>query len=301
MNANGRNLRQLTSLGARSLFPDWSPSGDEIAFGLQLTDGTSSIWAADAKTGSSHRIVPASTAPGVWADRFPAYSPDGSTVLFVRQLLERNAAGNLVPVQGQLWLHNLCSGVSTQLTFDATFKDQVPDWSPDGRRIAYGASDAVWVMDSDGANRTNLTGYDGAIEFGAAWSPRGHFIAFTGGGADVPAGERYVQVIRADGNERHSVAPTPGLLQAVAGWQPLGPAATERGSAPCVPVVPQGARHPSSSPDAANLGHPGHPPADLLAERLSRGSHVSGSRAESPSLSRPRRRVCDPGSNSGRT
>jgi TolB protein len=222
MNANGQNLRQLTGLGGRSLFPDWSPSGDDIAFGLGLPDGTSGIWAADAVTGSSHRIVPAATAPGVWADRFPAYSPDGSTVLFVRQLLERNAAGNLVPVQGQLWLHDLRSGVSTQLTFDATVKDQVPDWSPDGSRIAYGASDAVWVMDADGSDRTNLTGSDGAIEFGAAWSPRGNLIAFTGGGADVPAGERYVQVIRPDGTGRHIVAPTPGLLQAVAGWQPLG-------------------------------------------------------------------------------
>ena len=97
MDANGRDLRQLTSLGGRSLFPDWSPAGDEIAFGLQLPDGTSGIWAADAVTGSPHRLVPAATAPGVWADRFPAYSPDGSTVLFVRQLLERNAAGNWCP------------------------------------------------------------------------------------------------------------------------------------------------------------------------------------------------------------
>ena len=222
MDANGKDLQQLTALGGRALFPDWSPDGEEIAFNLGPSNAATGIWVADAVTGASRRLVPAATAPGVWADRFPAYSPDGSTVLFVRQLLQPNAAGTLVPVSGQLWTYDLGTGASTPLTFDATLKDQVPDWSPDGTRIAYGASDAVWVMDADGSDQVNLTGGDAAVEFGAAWSPRGRLIAFAGGGADVPAGQRYVQVIRPDGSGRHSVAPTPGLLQAVAGWQPLG-------------------------------------------------------------------------------
>jgi hypothetical protein len=36
------------------------------------------------------------------------------------------------PVEGQLWTYDVSSGVSTQLTIDATVTDQVPDWSPDG-------------------------------------------------------------------------------------------------------------------------------------------------------------------------
>ena len=38
----------------------------------------------------------------------------------------------------------------------------------------------------------------------------------------MPAGERYVQVMAADGTDRHVLVPTPGLLQAVPAWQPLG-------------------------------------------------------------------------------
>ena len=38
----------------------------------------------------------------------------------------------------------------------------------------------------------------------------------------MPAGERYVQVMAADGADRHLLAPTPGLEQAVPAWQPLG-------------------------------------------------------------------------------
>ena len=113
------------------------------------------------------------------------------------------------------------SWLTTTSTFDATLKDQDPDWSPDGSRIAFGADDDVFVIDADGSGLFNLTS-SSDVEFGAAWSPRGGWIAFTGGGSDVPSGQRYVQVIRPDGTDRYVVAPTPGLLQAVPGWQPLG-------------------------------------------------------------------------------
>ena len=38
----------------------------------------------------------------------------------------------------------------------------------------------------------------------------------------MPAGERYVQVMAADGCDRRILAQTPGLLHAVPAWQPLG-------------------------------------------------------------------------------
>lgn len=224
MNANGTSLSQLTSLGGYSVFPDYSPSGNEIAFahGRPDTPDITGIWVANASSGAAERLIPPATAPGLWSDAYPAYSPDGSTIVFVRQRLETDPeAGFTFPVEGQLWSYDLTSHVSTQLTFDATLKDQLPDWSPDGSRIAFGADDDVFVMDANGSNLVNLT-HSPAAEFGAAWSPRGRWIAFTGAGGDVPNGQRYVQVIRPDGTDRHTVAPTPGLLQAVPGWQPLG-------------------------------------------------------------------------------
>jgi Tol biopolymer transport system component len=38
-----------------------------------------------------------------------------------------------------------------QLTFDPAFKDQVPDWSPDGTKISYAAGDPgdILVMNAD--------------------------------------------------------------------------------------------------------------------------------------------------------
>lgn len=224
MTANGTGLAQLTTLGGYSVFPDFSPAGTKVAFthGPPENPDLTGIWEADTSSGAAHRLVPAATAPGLWSDAYPAYSPDGQTVLFVRQKMEIDPAeGFPFPVQGQLWTYDLSSGVTTQLTFDPTLKDQLPDWSPDGSHIAFGADDDVFVMRADGSGLFNLTNSSDS-EFGAAWSPRGCWIAFTGGGNGVPSGQRYVQVVRPDGSDRHVVAPTPGLLQAVPAWQPLG-------------------------------------------------------------------------------
>ena len=61
----------------------------------------------------------------------------------------------------------------TQLTFDLVAKDQLPDWSPDGSRIAFveqthPAGGDIWVMNADGSDAHALT--SGADKLGTAWS-----------------------------------------------------------------------------------------------------------------------------------
>jgi Tol biopolymer transport system component len=106
----------------------------------------------------------------------------------------------------------------TQLTFDPATHDQLPDWSPDGTKIAYeddmtGGGD-VYVMNADGSNPTRLT-TDPTLDLGPTWSPDGTqitFLAFR----DNP---RAVYVMNADGSDQHAVHPGPGP-QFVPGWQP---------------------------------------------------------------------------------
>src|SRR4029079_14841889 len=103
----------------------------------------------------------------------PAWSPDGRTILFVR------IAGDFS--SSQLWTREVATGRETQLTFDATSKDQTPDWSPDGARLAYGADGDIWIMDADGSGQVNLT-HTPDEEFGTAFSPDGTRIAFVSSG-----------------------------------------------------------------------------------------------------------------------
>jgi len=110
----------------------------------------------------------------------------------------------------------------TALTTDCTVKDQLPDWSPDGSKIAYaaclpGGLCDIWAMNANGTGQTNLTQTPNVDEFGAAWSPTGTRIAFL---RDVPGPDRLVHVMNADGTGAY--APLPQGIHLVPGWQPLG-------------------------------------------------------------------------------
>src|SRR5262249_23655895 len=69
-----------------------------------------------------------------------------------------------------------------------------PAWSPDGDRIAFGATGDVWVADADGTHRDLLVQDADA----PAWSPNGRRLAFTRRGV--------VYTIRVDGLDERRLA-----------------------------------------------------------------------------------------------
>jgi TolB protein len=95
-----------------------------------------------------------------------AWSPDGTELVY--------------SMQGSLWRQRLGSDEARQIT-DGPGYDHQPDWSPDGRHVAYVSyvRDAVElrVLDLESGTSTALIS-DGAVHVDPRWSPDGSRLAF---------------------------------------------------------------------------------------------------------------------------
>jgi hypothetical protein len=85
-----------------------------------------------------------------------------------------------VSMQGSLWRIDLAAGVARQITNGPGY-DYQPDWSPDGRTIAYASYDGnaveLRLLDLASGATSALTA-NGAVNVEPRWSPDGRRIAF---------------------------------------------------------------------------------------------------------------------------
>lgn len=116
--------------------PDWSPDGRTIAF-VRRTPGGSGIYLVGADGKGLRRLTGGSS---------PSWSPDSRQLVF--------SAGGRVLTIGAGGRSRLDLGAGTE-----------PNWSPDGSTILFlhgSPSPSIWVMDSDGTNRTRLVQHNAA-------------------------------------------------------------------------------------------------------------------------------------------
>jgi TolB protein len=107
------------------------------------------------------------------SDSDPAWSPDGTKIVFSRGLADGHSRLFLVDVESRR---------VTQLTDSDTYQDQDPDWSPDGERIAFMRNadgfPSIYVINADGANLRRLTRTGLSADTAPTWSPDAELIAF---------------------------------------------------------------------------------------------------------------------------
>lgn len=170
INPNGTGAKSLppSSAAIADTNPSVSPDGTKVAF-----EHDRDIWVMNAD-GTNPR--PVTTDGAARNDLQPAFSPDGRKIAFY----------GIASASREIYTINTNGAGLAQLTTTST-QDEQPAWSPDGTRIAYVVCcHDVWIMDANGANKTNLTGsstFPGVRNASKEpnFSPDGSKIVFTAG------------------------------------------------------------------------------------------------------------------------
>jgi Tol biopolymer transport system component len=179
------------------------------------TDGVIYLMNAD-ESGLTKLTSP----PSGTSDGYPAWSRDGSKIVFVRAtavdaaiyVMNSNGSGvtrvttgfitpafspdgNTIAFGGSCGFSDVCvytvnlNGTSRVKITDGSY-DYYPTWAPDGTRIVYqsynATGSAIVLMNTDGSNKVNIgaTGY----HYAPALSPDGSKIAFTNYDFGTPRG-----------------------------------------------------------------------------------------------------------------
>jgi Tol biopolymer transport system component len=224
MRHDGAGLRLLPRPSQVGGAPAWSPDGRRLAFAGRDNNG---IYTMRSDGTGLRRVTPE------WA-MSPAWSPRG-TIAFVNDdephswrydgiyTVRPNGSG-LRRLFGRYW------GTGAQ-----------PDWSPNGRRLAFSARRHIFTIGSNGRRLRRLTEESGAPSYPQsshpAWSPNGRYIAFvrshvvpTGGAGSIRTYDLYVmrrsgRGLRRVVEARYDVS-SAGVLEeyevvGLPSWQPL--------------------------------------------------------------------------------
>ena len=174
-------VTQLTDNTASDRSPAWSPDGRLIVFSSDR-NGDDDLFVMNAACptlpGGCEANAIQLTSDGAM-DRFPAWSPDGGTIVFARETV--NGSDLLSFPTTCLHETGLCEDMLSTVTSGRYDRD--PHWSPDGLTLAYSSADfpglpsAIALLSPLSREISRLSG-TGSSDFYPVWSPEGVRLAF---------------------------------------------------------------------------------------------------------------------------
>src|SRR5256884_140696 len=221
--------RAVTANGAVNVEPRWSPDGARIAFVSSVYHGRWHIFLAAFPSGEVVRLTEDSDSrlPRYYYSRWdhyisPAWSPDGSEILFVSNRGHVHGTGGLWRMAAQP------GAQPRELRYEETTWKARPDWAPDGRRVVYSSYlgrqwHQLWLMTSEGGDPFPVT-YGEFDATAPRWSRDGKRFAYISNEAgntalwimELPGGRRQ----RVTATERRYREPVGGLRIVIT--DPLG-------------------------------------------------------------------------------
>lgn len=166
----GGESKQLT-FDHRRIYgpPSWASDSREIVFSSNRA-GLAALWRIPASGGVPRRVP--STGLGAW---YPSVSVSGGELAYENVDEEEN-----------LWRTTLrdprhASGEASIVVPAAKTDNFVPQFSPDGRKIAFQSGrsgyEEIWISNADGSDLTQATDLQ-RFAGSPRWSPEGRYIAF---------------------------------------------------------------------------------------------------------------------------
>jgi len=211
---------QFTTAPQNSNSPRWSPDGKSVAFLSSRPESTaptsssaeqprSQVWLLSMAGGEAKRVT--NLKNGASSVR---WSPDGARLVVVSRIgpsdsrtgdakdrsdvrhyknstYKFNDSGWFDDRRTHLWVVDLNSGNGKQITEGDDWNDSDPQWSPDGKRIAFvsnrtgkeyeeNRNSDVWIVNADGSGTLTKISDHEESDNQPRWSPDGKSIAFTG-------------------------------------------------------------------------------------------------------------------------
>jgi Tol biopolymer transport system component/DNA-binding winged helix-turn-helix (wHTH) protein len=150
---------------------DWSPDGKTLAISEGQEDKNRAWIALLSLADSTTR--PLTSPSSRECDTAPAFSPDGSSLAFVREIV----AG----VVSDIYVVPVAGGAPKRLTFDKTWIMGSLTWTPDGREIVFsstrGGLGALWRVAASGGTPRPVAGV-GVIAWSPSVSPKGNQLVY---------------------------------------------------------------------------------------------------------------------------